>query len=75
MRSAWTGFRSPLSHYISQFVAVKRALGCRFASEDRTLRLLDRFPRRSWPDDPRRHHGRRDRPVSRIATETRAERL
>ena len=43
MRSAWTGFRSPLSHHIEQFVAVKRALGCRFASEDRTLRLLDRF--------------------------------
>ena len=43
MRSAWTGFRSPLAHHIEQFVAIKRALGCRFASEDRTLRLLDRF--------------------------------
>lgn len=43
MRSAWTGFRSPLARHIEQFVAIKRALGCRFASEDRTLRLLDRF--------------------------------
>ncbi|MGH8865975.1 MAG: tyrosine-type recombinase/integrase, partial [Burkholderiales bacterium] len=24
-------------------MAIKRALGCKFASEDRTLRLLDRF--------------------------------
>jgi len=43
MRSAWTGFRSPLAEPIAQYLATKRALGCRFASEERTLRLLDRF--------------------------------
>ncbi len=43
MKSAWTGFRSPLARYIEDYVATKRALGCRFASEDRTLRLVDRF--------------------------------
>lgn len=75
MRSAWTGFRSPLAHHIEQFVAIKRALGCRFASEDRTLRLLDRFLVDRRRDDPRRRHGRPDRPVSRVTTETRAERL
>jgi integrase len=43
MRSAWTGFHSPLANSIGQYLATKRALGCQFASEERTLRLLDRF--------------------------------
>ncbi len=43
MRSAWTGFRSPLAHHVAHYLETKRALGCRFASEERTLRLLDRF--------------------------------
>lgn len=43
MRTAWTGFHSPLAAHIEQYLATKRALGCKFASEDRMLRLLDRF--------------------------------
>ena len=43
MRTAWNGFRSPLAGHIEQYLATKRALGCKFASEDRMLRLLDRF--------------------------------
>ena len=43
MTTAWTGFRSPLARHIEQYVSTKRALGCRFASEDRTLRLFDRY--------------------------------
>ena len=43
MTAAWTGFRSPLAHHVVQYLETKRALGCRFASEERTLRLLDRF--------------------------------
>ena len=43
MTPRWTGFQSPLADGIQQYIAFKRALGCRFATEDRTLRLLDRF--------------------------------
>lgn len=43
MKAAWTEFRSPLASHIVHFLATKRALGCRFVVEDRTLRLLDRF--------------------------------
>lgn len=43
MTAAWVGFRSPLSGHMERYLATKRALGCRFQSEDRTLRLLDRF--------------------------------
>jgi site-specific recombinase XerD len=43
MRTAWNGFHSPLAAHIEQYLATKRALGCKFASEDRMLRLLDRF--------------------------------
>lgn len=43
MTAAWIGFRSPLSGHMERYLATKRALGCRFHSEDRTLRLLDRF--------------------------------
>ena len=43
MRTVWDGFHSPLAGQIEQYLATKRALGCKFASEDRMLRLLDRF--------------------------------
>lgn len=43
MKTAWTGYRSALAGAIEQYLATKRALGCKFANEDRTLRLLDRF--------------------------------
>jgi integrase len=43
VKAAWTGYRSALAGAIEQYLAGKRALGCKFASEDRTLRLLDRF--------------------------------
>lgn len=43
MKAAWTGYRSVLAGAIEQYLATKRALGCKFANEDRTLRLLDRF--------------------------------
>lgn len=39
----WTGFHSPLAAGIQQHIAFKRALGRGFATEERTLRLLDRF--------------------------------
>ncbi|MGH7462303.1 MAG: tyrosine-type recombinase/integrase, partial [Longimicrobiales bacterium] len=32
-----------MAAHIEQYLAIKRALGCKFGSEDRTLRLLDRF--------------------------------
>lgn len=43
MKAAWLGFRSPVAAHIESYLATKRALGCRFHSEDRTLRLFDRF--------------------------------
>lgn len=43
MKAAWTGFKSPLADVIQRFLAHKRALGRRFDSEERTLRLFDRY--------------------------------
>ena len=43
MRARWDGFHSPLAVHIEQYLATKRALGCKLNSEDRMLRLLDRF--------------------------------
>lgn len=43
MSARWSGFHSPLASHIEQFLATKRALGCKFATEERMLRLLDRF--------------------------------
>ena len=43
MKTVWMGFRSPVASHIAQYLATKRALGCRFSNEERTLRLLDRF--------------------------------
>ena len=34
MTPRWTGFKSPLAGGIQQYVAFKRALGRRFATED-----------------------------------------
>ena len=31
MRTAWTGFRSPLAKQIEHYLATKRALGCKLA--------------------------------------------
>lgn len=39
----WDSFRSVLAPVITQYLAAKRAMGCRFATEDRTLRVFDRF--------------------------------
>jgi len=43
MKPAWVEFRSPLAGDIERYLATKRALGCRFLSEDRTPRLFDRY--------------------------------
>jgi len=43
MTAHWHGFHSTLAPYIEQYLQVKRAMGCKFACEDRQLRLLDRF--------------------------------
>lgn len=43
MNTAWTGYHSPLAEPIERYLAAKRAFGCKFDSEDRTLRLLDAF--------------------------------
>ncbi len=43
MTPRWTGFKSPLAEGICQYIDFKRALGRRFATEERALRLLDSF--------------------------------
>lgn len=43
MTAHWNGFHSPLAPHIEQYLRAKRAMGCKFANEDRQLRLLDRF--------------------------------
>lgn len=43
MTTHWNGFRSALAPHIEQYLRTKRAMGCKFACEDRQLRLLDRF--------------------------------
>jgi hypothetical protein len=43
MTTVWNGFHSPLAPHIEQYLTIKRGMGCKFASEDRMLRLLDRF--------------------------------
>ena len=43
MRVSWNGFQSNLAPQIEQYLRAKRAMGCKFASEDRQLLLLDRF--------------------------------
>jgi site-specific recombinase XerD len=43
MKSAGICFESILASSIERFLAYKRALGCRFAVEEKTLKLLDRY--------------------------------
>ena len=43
MKSIWLGFRSVLAEGIERFLACKRSLGRRFDTEERTLRLFDRY--------------------------------
>jgi site-specific recombinase XerD len=43
MKPHWEGFRGPIAAGIERFLAHKRALGCRFRTEEKALCLLDRF--------------------------------
>jgi len=43
MKSRWHGFKSVLATMMERYLAAKRALGCRFVSEEKELRLFDRF--------------------------------
>jgi len=43
MKPRWEGFRSPIAAGIERYLAHKRALGCRFRTEEKALCLLDRF--------------------------------
>lgn len=42
-RPVWQGFESVLADPITRYLAAKRSMGCRFNTEDRALRLLDRY--------------------------------
>ena len=39
----WQRFESVLADPITRYLAAKRSMGCRFNTEDRHLRLLDRY--------------------------------
>jgi site-specific recombinase XerD len=43
MRPRWDGWRSPLGGWIERFLIYKRALGRRYRSEEKSLRLFDGF--------------------------------
>lgn len=43
MSMRWNGYGSVLADHIEHYLAIKRALGCKFVNEDRALRLLDRW--------------------------------
>jgi integrase len=43
MKLRWQGFQGPIATPIERYLTHKRALGCRFHTEERALRLLDRF--------------------------------
>lgn len=43
MNTVWNGFLSPLAPQLEQYLAAKRAVGCKLASEERMLRVLDRY--------------------------------
>ena len=43
MKPHWSGFRSSIAAGIERYLAHKRALGCRFRTEEKALWLLDRF--------------------------------
>src|SRR5580693_8122496 len=42
-RPIWQRFESVLADPITRYLAAKRSMGCRFITEDRQLRLLDRY--------------------------------
>jgi site-specific recombinase XerD len=42
-RVVWQRFESVLADPITRYLAAKRSMGCRFNTEDRALRLLDRY--------------------------------
>jgi site-specific recombinase XerD len=42
-RPVWQRFESILADPIMRYLAAKRSMGCRFNTEDRALRLLDRY--------------------------------
>jgi site-specific recombinase XerD len=42
-RPIWQRFESVLADPITRYLAAKRSMGCRFNTEDRQLRLLDRY--------------------------------
>jgi len=42
-RPVWQRFESVLADPITRYLAAKRSVGCRFNTEDRALRLLDRY--------------------------------
>ena len=42
-RVVWQRFESVLADPITRYLAAKRSMGCRFNTEDRHLRLLDRY--------------------------------
>jgi site-specific recombinase XerD len=43
MKLRWQGFHGPMAVPIERYLTQKRALGCRFHTEEKALRLLDRF--------------------------------
>ncbi len=43
MRSKWIDFESPLANSIKAFISYKRALGKKYFTEEKNLRLLDRY--------------------------------
>jgi site-specific recombinase XerD len=42
-RPVWQRFESVLADPINRYLALKRSMGCRFNTEDRALRIFDRF--------------------------------
>ena len=42
-RPVWQRYESVLADPITRYLAAKRSMGCRFNTEDRALRLLDRY--------------------------------
>ncbi len=43
MKSTWVDFQSPLAQAIESFLAYKRSLRCHYDTEEKALRLLDRY--------------------------------
>ena len=43
MKLRWQGFHGPMAAPIERYLTQKRALGCRFHTEEKALQLLDRF--------------------------------